>query len=58
MKPSESNTESSSDTSTTQLADRDIERPARYEVEAQRGGAIIRVRYREGSRTDGCRLCK
>lgn len=33
-------------------------RPARYEIVPQRGGARIRVRYREGSASNDCRLCR
>ncbi len=33
-------------------------RPARYEIVPQRGGARIRVRYREGSASSDCRLCR
>lgn len=36
----------------------EADRPARYEVVPQRGGAKIRVRYREGSQSGDCRLCK
>ncbi|MCA6062761.1 hypothetical protein [Thalassolituus marinus] len=50
--------DSKADSSKAQDADKNHERPARYEVVAQRGGARIRVRYREGSRTDDCQLCK
>lgn len=34
------------------------ERPARYEIVPQRGGPRIRVRYREGSASEDCRLCR
>jgi|GEM_PF-5929749 len=43
----------------TSACDNTPQRPVRYEVEPQRGGARVRVRYREGSNTsDGCRLCR